>query len=70
MNNVAPLREQIVTKLYSAVLSDALDGAPRQAMRPFLRPLDDSLVLFGRVRTGLYANSDTVRLTSLEWTTG
>jgi hypothetical protein len=26
-------------------------------MRPFLRPLDDSLVLFGRVRTGLYANS-------------
>jgi hypothetical protein len=59
MNNVAPLREQIVTKLYSAVLSDALDaaGRPRQAMRPFLRPLDDSLVLFGRVRTGLYANS-------------
>ena len=59
MNNVAPLREQIVTKLYSAVLSDALDAAghPRQAMRPFLRPLDDSLVLFGRVRTGLYANS-------------
>src|SRR5580704_16467891 len=32
-------------------------GHPRQAMRPFLRPLDDSLVLFGRVRTGLYANS-------------
>ena len=29
MNNVAPLREQIVTKLYSAVLSDALDGAVR-----------------------------------------
>jgi 4-hydroxy-4-methyl-2-oxoglutarate aldolase len=59
MNNVAPLHEQIVTKLYSAVLSDALDaaGRPRQAMRPFLRPLDDSLVLFGRVRTGLYANS-------------
>ena len=24
MNNVAPLREQIVAKLYSAVLSDAL----------------------------------------------
>jgi len=59
MNNVAPLRDQIVAKLYSAVLSDALDAAghPRQAMRPFLRPLDDSLVLFGRVRTGLYANS-------------
>ena len=59
MNNVAPLREQIVAKLYSAVLSDVLDAAghPHQAMRPFLRPLDDSLVLFGRVRTGLYANS-------------
>ena len=59
MNNVAPLRDQIVAKLYSAVISDALDAAghPRQAMRPFLRPLDDSLVLFGRVRTGLYANS-------------
>src|SRR6478752_5560563 len=26
MNNVAPLREQIATKLYSAVLSDALDA--------------------------------------------
>jgi 4-hydroxy-4-methyl-2-oxoglutarate aldolase len=59
MNNVAPLREQIVAKLYSAVLSDVLDAAghPHQAMRPFLRPLDESLVLFGRVRTGLYANS-------------
>jgi 4-hydroxy-4-methyl-2-oxoglutarate aldolase len=59
MNNVAPLREQIVAKLYSAVLSDVLDAAghPHQAMRPFLRPLDDSLVLFGRVRRGLYANS-------------
>jgi hypothetical protein len=27
MNNVAPLREQIVAKLYSAVISDALDAA-------------------------------------------
>ena len=27
MNNVTPLREQIVTKLYSAVLSDALERA-------------------------------------------
>ena len=71
MNNVAPLRDQIVAKLYSAVISDALDAAghPRQAMRPFLRPLDDSLVLFGRVRTGLYANSYHVDLarTPMPW---
>lgn len=42
--------------LYAAVLSDTLDalGLPNQAMRPFVRPLDDGLVLFGRARTGLY----------------
>ena len=59
MNDTAIPRELIVSKLYSAVLSDVLDAAGymRQAMRPFVRPLDDSLVLFGRVRTGLYANS-------------
>jgi 4-hydroxy-4-methyl-2-oxoglutarate aldolase len=49
-------RAAIVEKLYSAVLSDVLDGLGYrdQAMRPFVRPLDDSLVLFGRARTGLY----------------
>jgi len=59
MNDAEIPRKLIVTKLYSAVLSDTLDAAGymRQAMRPFVRPLDDSLVLFGRVRTGLYANS-------------
>lgn len=42
--------------LYSAVLSDVLDGMgrPRQAMRPFVRPLDEGLTLFGPARTGLY----------------
>ena len=33
------------------------DGRARlmdQAMRPFVRPLDEALVLFGRARTGLY----------------
>jgi 4-hydroxy-4-methyl-2-oxoglutarate aldolase len=51
-----PSREEIVGKLYSAVLSDVLDGLglAAQAMRPFVRPLDDGLVLFGRARTGLY----------------
>lgn len=43
--------------LYSAVLSDTLDamGLERQALRPFVRPLDDALVLMGRARTGLFA---------------
>jgi 4-hydroxy-4-methyl-2-oxoglutarate aldolase len=51
-----PPREEIVAKLYAAVLSDVLDGLglTAQAMRPFVRPLDESLVLFGRARTGLY----------------
>ena len=40
------------TVLYSAVLSDVLDGfgRPSQAMRPFIRPLDEALVMFGRAR--------------------
>ncbi|MBV9246472.1 MAG: hypothetical protein JO366_16865, partial [Methylobacteriaceae bacterium] len=48
--------EAIRSTLYSAVLSDVLDqvGLPRQAMRPFIRPLDERSVLFGRARTGLY----------------
>jgi 4-hydroxy-4-methyl-2-oxoglutarate aldolase len=48
--------------LYSAVLSDVLDsfGRPNQAMKPFIRPLDDNLVLFGRARTGLYMNAYSV----------
>ncbi len=43
--------------IYSAVLSDVLDGMghSHQAMRPFVRPVDDSLVMMGRARTGLYA---------------
>jgi regulator of RNase E activity RraA len=42
--------------LYTAVLSDVLDGLgrPRQAMRPFVRPLDEELTVFGPARTGLY----------------
>lgn len=56
--SVLPIsREEVVDRLYSAVLSDVLDslGATNRAMRPFVRPLDDSSVLFGRARTGLYA---------------
>jgi len=49
-------REEITAKLYTAVLSDVLDelGYRNQAMRSFIRPLDEGSVLFGRVRTGLY----------------
>jgi hypothetical protein len=71
MNDITVPRQQITTKLYSAVLSDVLDAAGylHQAMRPFIRPLDDSLVLFGRVRTGLYANSYHVEpdKTRMQW---
>jgi regulator of RNase E activity RraA len=42
--------------LYSAVLSDTMDdlGFMHQAMKPFIRPVDDGLVMMGRARTGLY----------------
>jgi hypothetical protein len=49
-------RDRIVELLYSAVLSDVLDGLgyAAQAMRPFVRPPEESKLLLGRVRTGLY----------------
>ena len=42
--------------LSAAVLSDVMDGLGLRdrAIRPFVRPLDESLVLVGRARTGLY----------------
>jgi regulator of RNase E activity RraA len=42
--------------LSAAVLSDVMDGLGLRdrAMRPFVRPLDESMVLVGRARTGLY----------------
>lgn len=45
--------------LYTAVISDTLDdlGFPNQALRPFVRPLDETQTLVGRVRTGLYART-------------
>lgn len=46
--------------LYAAVLSDVLDslGYLGQTMRPFVRPLDPTCTLFGRVRTGLFEPRD------------
>jgi len=49
--------------LSAAVLSDVMDvlGLMNQAMQPFVRPLDENLVLAGRARTGLYMLSYEVR---------
>jgi regulator of RNase E activity RraA len=43
-------------KLFVSVVSDVLDGLGfrSQAMAPTIRPLDESLVVLGRARTGLY----------------
>jgi regulator of RNase E activity RraA len=42
--------------LSAPIVSDVMDslGLRDQAMRPFVRPLDESAVLIGRARTGLY----------------
>jgi 4-hydroxy-4-methyl-2-oxoglutarate aldolase len=52
----APIPPDLQKRLYAAVLSDVLDGMGlrEQAMKPFVRPLDEASVLFGRARTGLY----------------
>jgi len=54
--------EALKSELYTAVLSDVLDsfGYRHQAMRPFIRPLDDTKMMFGRARTGLYMNTYSV----------
>lgn len=43
-------------KLFVSVVSDVLDelGYRDQAMAPHIRPLDESLVMLGRARTGVY----------------
>src|SRR5215217_5943086 len=52
----APVPTDLQKRLYAAVLSDVLDGMGlrEQAMKSFVRPLDEASVLFGRARTGLY----------------
>ena len=51
-----PPAGDLARTLYASVLSDVLDemGYRNQALRPFVRPLDESLVLCGYARTGLY----------------
>lgn len=53
---------ELLKTLYTAVLSDVLDdmGLPKQAMHPFVRPLDETLSFVGRARTALYANAYSV----------
>ena len=48
---------EVKARLYSGVISDVLDGLGNMhhALAPKIRPLDESLVLFGRARTALYA---------------
>ncbi len=55
--------KQLKSELYSAVLSDVMDefGLMNQAMRPFVRPVDDALIMMGRARTGLFAETYAVR---------
>jgi 4-hydroxy-4-methyl-2-oxoglutarate aldolase len=56
MSTTLPPPDELRRLLYTPVLSDVLDsfGLMRQALRPFVRPLDETLVLLGRVRTGRY----------------
>ena len=63
MSASIPVIDELRRVLYTSVLSDVLDGLGlmHQAMRPFVRPVDDSAVLFGRVRTGRYALSGPAR---------
>ena len=57
-----PPPDELRRLLYTPVLSDTLDGLGlmRQALRPFVRPIDESLVLFGRARTGRYTAITTI----------
>ncbi len=56
MPDPLPSADDLRRLLYTPVVSDVLDslGLMHQALKPFVRPLDDSLVLFGRARTGRY----------------
>jgi 4-hydroxy-4-methyl-2-oxoglutarate aldolase len=58
-----PIDPAQLRALSAAVLSDVMDslGLARRAMKPFVRPLDDELVLAGRARTGLYMPAYSLR---------
>ena len=54
-NSLPPLAD-LARTLYTAVLSDVLDeaGYMSQALKSFVRPLDEASVMCGFARTGLY----------------
>src|ERR1700704_1217638 len=56
MTTPLPLVDELHRLLYTPVVSDVLDGfgLMSQVLRPFVRPLDESLVLLGQARTGRY----------------
>ena len=55
--------KRLSTELYTAVLSDVMDefGLMNQAMKPFIRPVDDTLVMMGLARTGLFVDTYSVK---------
>jgi regulator of RNase E activity RraA len=56
MRGSADYLATIRARLYTAIMSDVLDGLgfADQAMPPSIRPLDEALVMAGYARTGLY----------------
>ena len=60
---MTPIDTEALRGVTASILSDIMDslGLGRRAMAPFVRPLDDALVLVGRARTGLYMPAYSVR---------
>ncbi len=58
-----PIDLSELAALSAALLSDVMDslGLTDRAMKPFIRPLDETLTLVGRARTGLYMPVYSVR---------
>jgi len=58
-----PIDLSELSAMSAALLSDVMDalGLTQRAMRPFVRPLADELVVIGRARTGLYMPTYSVR---------
>jgi 4-hydroxy-4-methyl-2-oxoglutarate aldolase len=58
-----PMDPSLFKPLSSAILSDVMDslGLSHRAMKPFVRPLDESHVMVGRARTGLYMPAYSLR---------
>ncbi len=57
-NSIDPVIAEMRETFFCAMISDVLDslGHMGQAMKPYIRPLDEDLVMVGRARTMLYAD--------------